>query len=109
MLDEFLKGLKNAGYSKNEFIIKGNTVGLQFNKTRTAQPITRNSKTDEIIQIKNKLLCDKYKDITKSYDNLPDKIKAIQEQAPEMYKEVMKIGKTKKLFGKYTKIKNYLD
>ena len=108
MRNAFLEGLKKAGYLKDEVIINGNTVGLKFNKTRTPQPISRTTKTDWVIQRKNKLLCDNYQDITKPYDNFPDKIKAIQEQAPDIYEKVINIGKNEHLFKIYEKIKDYL-
>src|SRR5471030_2204142 len=34
MLEAFIEGLKNAGYSEDEIIINGNTVGLVFDKPR---------------------------------------------------------------------------
>nr|WP_246578323.1 DUF4474 domain-containing protein [Clostridium frigoris] len=64
--------------------------------------------TDRIIQEKNKLLCDRYADITKAYDNLSDKIVAIQRQAPDIYKKIIKMGINKNLLIYYKKIKNYL-
>ncbi len=109
MLNEFVKGLKNAGYLENEIIIKENTVSLKFDKPRSSQPLSRTIETDAIIQWKNKLLCDKYQEITKPYDNFPDKILAIQEQAPKLYEEVINIVKTKQFFGKLEKIIKYLD
>jgi hypothetical protein len=109
MRNAFLKGLKRAGYLEEEIIINGNTVGLNFNQTRTPQPISRTTETDWIIQKKNKLICDEYQEITKPYDNLPDKIKAIQEQAPDIYEKVINIGKNKYLFRIYEKIKGYLE
>ena len=109
MLNAFVKGLEKAGYLENEIIIKGYTVGLEFNKPRTVQPVTRRKETDRIIQLKNKLLCEKYEEITEGYDNFPDKMKALQEKAPEIYKQIMNMGKTKELFSKYEKIKKYLD
>lgn len=109
MCKAFVKGLKNAGYWEDEIIITGNTVDLKFDETRTQQPLTRRPKTDFIIQRKNKLLCDRYQDITRGYDNLPDKINAIKEQAPEMYEQIINLGKTRQLFDKYKKIKEYLS
>lgn len=109
MCKAFVEGLKNAGYWQDEIIIAGNTVGLKFDKTRTPQPITRRPETDFIIQRKNELLCDKYQDITSGYDNFPDKINAIKKQAPEMYEQIINIGKTTQLFDKYKKIKEYLS
>ena len=109
MRNAFVKALKNAGYSQNEIIINGNTVGLKFDKPRTPQPITRTPEADWIIQRKNKLLCDKYEEITAPYDNFPDKMSAIRQQAPKIYEKIINIDKTKQLFGKYEKFIDYLN
>lgn len=109
MLNSFLIGLKKAGYNENEIIINKNTVSLNFNKTRTPQPISRTIQIDRIMQTKNKLLCDRYRDITKQYDNLPDKIKAIHQQAPDIYEKIRSIGKNQRIFRNYEKIKSYLN
>jgi len=98
MRDAFISGLRNAGYSNEEFSIDINTVSLTFGIPHTPQPITRTPSTDLIIQRKNKLLCDKYQDMTKDYDNVPDKIKAIEEQAPDIYRKIMNLGKSKSLY-----------
>lgn len=89
MRDAFIGGLINAGYSENEYIINGNTVGLTFDKPHTPQPITRIDETDKIIQKKNKILCDRYNDIANVYDNLTDKINGIKTQAPDIYTEII--------------------
>jgi len=99
MRNSFLKGLKRAGYLESDITINGNVVGLVFNKARTPQPNSRTTETDWIIQKANKLSCDKYIYITKPYDNLPDKINAIHEQAPDIYGEIMNIGRGKQIFN----------
>lgn len=109
MRNEFVKGLKKAGYSDYEIIINGNTVGLEFDKPRTKQPVTRTEETDWIIQKKNKLFCDRYQEITAPYDNFPDKMNAIENQAPELFDAILKIGKSKDIFEKHKEIKDYLD
>jgi hypothetical protein len=108
MCNAFVKELNNVGYSKHEIKVNGNEVMLRFDKPRTVQPITRTPEADLVIQMKNKLLCDKYDEITAGYDNFPDKIKAIKEQAPKLYENLINIDKTKQLFGKYEKFINYL-
>ena len=103
MRDAFINGLKQAGYQEHEIFVYRNTVGLIFDKPRTTQPVTRIPETDKIIQRKNKLMCDKFKDITKAYSNMSDKLMVVQKQSPELYNQAVNIGKTKQLLGKYEK------
>jgi hypothetical protein len=109
MRDAFLEGLKKAGYSRNELVVYLNTVYLRFGKPRTPQPLTRIPETDWVIQKKNKLLCDKYQEVTGPCRTFPEKIKAIQEKAPWMYEKVMNVGKTRQLFSGYETIKEHLE
>lgn len=109
MRDAFVTGLLNAGYSENEVIIRGNIVGLKFGKAHTQQPITRIEETDHIIQMKNKIMCEKYQEITGPYNTFPEKIKAIQEQSSTLYESVMNFGKARQLFANFDKIRDYLS
>lgn len=108
MVNAFIEGLMYAGYSEREFIIKGNTVILRFDKPHTEQPYTRGEKTDNLIQKKNKELCDKYQYITRKYKKLPDKLNAIQKQSPKIYGKIINIGRIRKLIDIYLKIEKYL-
>jgi hypothetical protein len=108
MRDAFIQGLINAGYSYNELGIEGNTVSLNFDKPHTIQPLSRSWEVDSLIQWKNKFLCDKYNEIVAPYDNFPDQMKALYEQAPKIYNKVLDIVKTKSFFTKYEKLTNYL-
>ncbi|MGI6120575.1 MAG: DUF4474 domain-containing protein, partial [Desulfosporosinus sp.] len=98
MRNAFVKGLWNAGYPLNKFITKGNTVKFTFDCPRTPQPFTRIPVTDRIIQRKNQLLCEKYHEITGPSENVRDKVKAIQENAPEIYAKIISAGKSKQLY-----------
>lgn len=109
MCDAFIKGLMEAGYLQKEIMRNGNTVSLKFDHPHTKQPISRTKETDYLIQKKNKLLCDMYQDLTGSYGNSLDKIRAIKEKAPDIYEQIMNMGKNKQLFMIYDKIKKYLD
>ncbi|SCZ10321.1 DUF4474 domain-containing protein [Alkaliphilus peptidifermentans] len=108
MRDEFLKGVLAAGYLQEEIKINANTIGIKFDKAHTNQPFTRGKATDLITQRKNKRLCDEYHELTKEFDNSLDKIKAIQEKAPDMLDKVFCIGKSKELFKSFERIKRYL-
>lgn len=109
MRNAFLQGLKNAGYSDRERLVDENTVKLIFNKPHTPQPISRTNATDAPIQKKNKLLCDKYREITKGYVTMEDKLKAVHEKAPDLYGHIIGLGKPKELFNIYETIKKYLN
>lgn len=101
----FVSGLQNAGYSRDEIFINGKTVDLVFDQPRTPQPLTRTAQTDALLQMKNRLLCDKYQEITGPYDNFPDKLRAVQEQFPELFQSIIKIGKPEKVFEMDEEIK----
>lgn len=109
MRKAFVSALQEAGYTAEEFDIKNTTVAIRFDKPHTKQPYTRTSEGDSKVLQRNKMFCDKYQSITNGYDNLEDKINAIKEQSPELYKEVLKIGKPFALFDLFKKIKDYLN
>lgn len=99
MRNAFLRGLRKAGYTKKEITIKGNTVSFTFDKPKTPQPYTRTPELERIIQKKNRELCHRFNEITKSYDNVPDKIIVLKEIDPDMLKRVLSIGKAKGIFN----------
>ena len=102
MRDAFVTGLWNAGYSLDEFKRNGHTVSFTFGSPHTPPPITRTPATDRIIQRKNELLCEKYQDITGTSNNIRDKVKAIEEQAPEMYDKIIRMGKSKQSYETFS-------
>lgn len=108
MLNAFINGLIRAGYSSNEFYIIENTVHLKFTSPHTIQPDSRSFETDKLIQTKNKLLCNTYNKITQSYDNLPDKIRAVKTQSPELYNILKGMVSNNNNYQIYNKIKKQL-
>jgi len=105
----FVEAIEKVGYTSDEYEVRKNTVAIRFDKPHTKQPYTRTALTDSTVQQRNKMFCDQYQLITKDYSNLSDKLTAIKEQSPELYKEVLNIGKSLPLFDTFEKIKNYLD
>jgi hypothetical protein len=109
MLNAFIEGLGKAGYSEENIFIEGNIVSLVYKQPHSPQPVTRTPETDWLIQKKNELFCSKFREITGGYNNFPEKMNAIREQAPEIYDAILHIGKNKALFEVYEKIKDYLS
>jgi hypothetical protein len=108
MLSAFVDGLKGAGYSDNEMIIKGDTVSLKYSEPHTRQPITRTPATDWIMQKKNELLCEEYQKITGDYEDMSDKVGAIEQNAPKLLDEILNIRKTKQVLQMHDKFKDYM-
>lgn len=106
MRDAFIRGLWNAGYSLNQFDKNRNTVSFTFDTPLTTQPFTRTKLTDWIIQRKNEQLCLKYQEITKHYETVQGKVKALEEKAPGMFQSMSKIGKSKPSFERYETLIN---
>jgi len=98
MRDAFVVGLKNTGYADEEFTKNGNTISLIFDTPYTPQVITRTAATDWIIQKKNQQLCLQYQKITGPYNNVQEKVKAIEELAPNLYEKIVRMGKSKQLY-----------
>ena len=109
MRDAFLRGLQKAGYTNKDVVVVGSTVGIRFDKPKTTQPYTRIKETDELTQIKNKILCDSYQEITKEYDNIIDKIAAVQRLDPVLFERILLLGKSKSIFSEFDNIKAYME
>lgn len=109
MCDAFVNGLKNANYLDKELFIIRNTVSFVYNTPHVPQPYTRTKITDELTQSKNKELCNMYYELTKDYESTPDKIKVIREKSPEMYQEILHMGRNNNLFSIFNEIRDYLN
>lgn len=105
MREEFVKGLKEAGYADKEIVIINDSIMFFFNIPKTVQPYTRNEITDDIIQMNNKELCDRFSETTKDYDNSIDKLIYIKEAAPDLFEEFYKTGKNTSIFNNFYNIK----
>ncbi|HZK24379.1 MAG TPA: DUF4474 domain-containing protein [Oscillospiraceae bacterium] len=101
MLAAFLEGLRSTGYQEDEYKITERSVSLTLAKPRTAQPITRTPEIERIMQWKNKLLCDLYQSITNNITSVIERMEFIKENAPDLYEEIMRMGKNKQLFGQF--------
>lgn len=109
MANAFIGGLMRAGYSRNEFVLIGNTVSLTFDKTHTKQPVTRTKLTDRLIQWKNKLMCKMFMKFTSAYNTMPEKLQVIRKRVPFIYRKIMLVGRYHKVSKAYNKIKDYLS
>ncbi len=101
MRDRFVKAIIELGYA--EFGVYQNTVNMLFDKPLTAQPLMRIKELERITQEKNKYLCDEFKRLTSGYNGLPQKLKAVREQSPKLYKAIA-LGKPNNVFKKHERL-----
>ncbi len=109
MRDAFIQGLNYAGYSNEEIKIKDNSVEIFFGKPKTEQPYTNIKLLNYTMQRKNEYLCNVYNDITKQYETYDEKIDAIKEQSPLLYRQIMNIGRWKCIIPLYNVYKGNKD
>lgn len=108
MRDEFIKGLKKAGYLEKEIVVINNTVRLLFGSPRTQQPYSRNEFTEYIMQSNNRELCSTFNEVTIDYFNSMDKLLYFKEEASDVFEEFFRLGRHKDVFESYWRIKKDL-
>lgn len=109
MCYSFINGLLNVGYTEDEIVKLGNKVYFTFGKPRTEQPFTRTRFTDWIIQKKNKLMCTKYREATANYASIDEKLTALKNNKPSLYNKAVNVGKGKKVYKAYDRIKRSIN
>ncbi|MDD5018637.1 MAG: DUF4474 domain-containing protein [Eubacteriales bacterium] len=109
MRGAFLKALEKAGYSEKEIAVKGNKVSLSFGRTRTLQPKSRTRDIEVVMQWKNRYLCERYRQMTKGYASMAEKLGAVRTGAPETYQIILGFGRSKKMFEKFAAIQSYIE
>lgn len=109
MVEAFVNGLKEAGYSENEYAVRGRRVYIHFDKPHTKQPFTRNPITVHLMQRNNRSFCDAYNYLTQGYVNTIDKLSFVKSKSPNMYNQILSMGKPYQVFEAYDNIKNFLE
>lgn len=105
----FATALQKVGYQEEEYVIQGNRVMVKFDKPHTDQPITRSAVLDHIMQKNNEALCDSYRVLTQGYSNTLDKLDVVSKKDPEIYTNILSLGKPKDSFKAFDTIRNYLN
>lgn len=109
MATAFVNALKELDYTPNEYYQSSNLVRISYRSPHSPQPVSRIEATDRIIQQKNQLLCDQYKDLTKEYGSTPEKLQFVQQESPKMFRKILSMGKSKPIYGSYKKLQKYIE
>lgn len=109
MAEAFVKGLIEAGYTDSEYAVRGRRVYVHYDKPHTKQPFTRNSITVHLMQRNNKSFCDSYNYLTDAYVGTLDKLQFVKHVSPNMYNQILNVGKPHQVFQAYDSIKDYIN
>ncbi|NLD49540.1 MAG: DUF4474 domain-containing protein [Clostridiaceae bacterium] len=109
MCNVFLEGMKRAGYLETDITRVDNTVSFVFDKPRTPQPYSRSLVTDAMIQMKNKLLCDTFNEVTRGCTTIREKIEAVKLKAPELSRYIEGMGRPRELYESFETAREFSE
>jgi hypothetical protein len=108
MVSAFVTALKKVGYTDKEYSVQGSRVMVHYTKPHTPQPISRTAFTDFLAQRNNESLCNSYNYLTEAYTDTLDKLEIVRNESPNMYNQILSLGKPKAVYDSYNMIKGYL-
>lgn len=104
----FGEALMKAGYTNEEFAIQGRRVWIHFDKPHTTQPLSRTSFIMRLMQKNNRSFCDAYHYLTEAYTDTPDKLEIVRNESPNMYRQILNMGKPHEAYDAYNKIRGFI-
>ncbi len=104
----FVNKLVQMGYTGREIRVLGNTVFLTFHTPRSRQPYSRAERLAELIQKKNRFLCEQYAGLTMGSRSMYERLEKLKRNSPELFCLIMGMGKPAKLFQLYENLSKYL-
>lgn len=105
----FAEALMKAGYQEEEFAVRGRRVWVRFGKPHTPQPMTRTAFTEKLMQKNNRSFCEAYQYLTEAYTDTLDKLEIVRNESPNMYQQILHMGKPREVFDSYNKIKGFIN
>jgi len=108
MCNAFVTALKKAGYENNEFTVRGRTVNIHYARPHTTQPFSRTPLTVYLIQSNNEAFCNAYDYLTEGYTDTLDKLDYIRTESPNMYRQIIHMGKPKQVYSGFESLEDFL-
>jgi hypothetical protein len=108
MTKAFVAGLLTTGYESHEIHTLGKTAAFTFSIPKTPQPLTKTSITTYLVQKHNRRLCASYQFLTLYDKHAYDKFYNIRSSNPDIYAELLQMGRKIALYESYDTLKKYL-
>ncbi|MGE5495991.1 MAG: DUF4474 domain-containing protein [Burkholderiales bacterium] len=107
MLAAFVAAMKRMGYADRELNVNGNTVSFLYAEPRSRQPYARTTMMDTV-QENNKYLFDRFNELTGNEKGALAKLEAASRLDAALYDSIMKIGRPRELYDKYSILQEHL-
>ncbi len=104
----FGEALTKIGYTDTDFAVRGRRVYVRFTKPHTSQPASRTDFTERIMQKNNRSFCEAYQYLTDEYTDTLDKLEIVRNESPNMYRQILNMGKPLQVFESFNKISGYI-
>ncbi len=104
----FGKALMKAGYTDEEFAVRGRRVWIRFSNPHTSQPVTRTKIIEKLMQKNNKSFCEAYHYLTEAYSDTLDKLEIVRNESPNMYRQILNMGKPREVYDSYNKLQGFI-
>ena len=105
----FAEALMKVGYTDEEFGLRGSRVYIQYTKPYSKQPLTRTKFAENLAQKNNRSYCDAYQKLTEAYTDTLDKLEIVRNELPNMYNQILNMGKPKQVFEAFDQIQSHLN
>jgi len=107
MLNAFMHGMRNIGYSDDDMFVNGHTVSFVFDKPHSPQPQSRTKEIENFMQSFNKQNCDIFQELTGDYQKTSSKLVVIRKQNPEIFNSILNLGGSRKVPYKHGVLKKF--
>lgn len=109
MTQAFVSALKKLGYLSFHLDIHDRTVRFSYVQPYSKQSDNRFGPMEWLAQQKNQQFCEAYRFITRGYDTTLEKLLFIKDTAPDLYEQVLSIGKTKQVYAAYDILRKFIN
>ncbi len=86
------RAIRQAGYGNDQVRLMGRKVYFCFGKPKTHQPFWQKKLFILFKQLRNYLLCKKYRRLTRHIEAPLDQVLSLQEKAPGMFQKLLRLG-----------------
>jgi len=109
MTKAFVAALKKLGYLNFHLQVRDKTVSFTYIQPYSPQPDNRFGSMEWLAQQKNQQFCEAFLFITRHYDTSLEKLLYVKDTAPDLYRQVISMGKTEQIYAAYEVLQKFIS